>query len=156
MKILFVWDFHGTLEKNNVKAVQEIINKVLKRFGIEKEISFKEAVDLYGLSWIDYFKYIYPEGELNAWKKMKRMTEEIQNKDNVVEKYIKPMDHAREVLSVIRAKGHLNIILSNCQPNLIEYFVGLVGLTEFFEKFIAADTPEKVREHEDVSRVKFQ
>jgi len=78
-KTLFVWDFHGTLEKNNVKAVQEIVNKTLKSFGKSREISLEKSVELYGLSWVDYFRSAYPEGSLSEWVKMKERAIEIQS-----------------------------------------------------------------------------
>ena len=35
---LFVWDFHGVLEKDNDLAVQIICDKVLKDFGFKNRV----------------------------------------------------------------------------------------------------------------------
>ncbi len=69
-KILFVWDFHGVLEKGNVYTVQKLCNLVLKDFGTGREISIKEAMDWYGISWFDYFKSAVPQGNPEMWQNM--------------------------------------------------------------------------------------
>ncbi len=69
-KILFIWDFHGVLEKGNEKAVQELCNLILKDFQIQKEVSLKEVIDWYGLSWFDYFKLAAPQGNNELWQEM--------------------------------------------------------------------------------------
>jgi len=60
-KILFIWDFHGTLERDNVKAVKEIIDRVFHKFGINKAVSLDEVSKHYGLSWMDYCRILWPE-----------------------------------------------------------------------------------------------
>jgi hypothetical protein len=34
-KVLFVWDFHGVLEKGNVYAAKEACNLILERVGMD-------------------------------------------------------------------------------------------------------------------------
>jgi phosphoglycolate phosphatase-like HAD superfamily hydrolase len=154
-KILFVWDFHGTLERNNVKAVQELVNRVLISFGIKRRINLQKTVELYGLSWVDYFRDMYPEGNLKKWQAMKNKAEYLQVKNKVVEKYIKPARHAALVLSKIKKAGHWNIILSNTSPKFIRRFVRLVGLTPYFVAYIGLDLHYIVRQGKDISQVKF-
>lgn len=37
--ILFVWDFHGVLEKDNEKAVVDISNQVLSEAGFKEKFT---------------------------------------------------------------------------------------------------------------------
>lgn len=136
---LFVWDFHGTLEKGNVKALHEILNKVAHKFDIRKQISLTTTVRMYGLSWVDYFQYLHPRGQTDEWLAMKQAATEIQEKEKLVQKYIRPMDHAVEVLDAIKKQGHKNIILSNSQPQWLQKFAVMVGIAQFIDDYIALD-----------------
>ncbi|MFH1366530.1 MAG: HAD hydrolase-like protein [Patescibacteria group bacterium] len=156
MKILFVWDFHGTLERDNVKAVQELVNSVLQHFDIKRRIDLKKTVELYGLSWVDYFRSMYPEGNLKKWQAMKKQAEYLQVKNKVVEKYIRPASYAQFVLSKIKKAGHRNIILTNTSPKFIRRFVRLVGLTAYIDAYIGLDLHYIIRKNQDISRVKFE
>lgn len=155
-KKLFVWDFHGTLERGNVYAVQELVNKAVLKAGHGSSISFEDTVKLYGLSWIDYFKYVHPGGTIEVWQKMKDITKEIQEKEKTVEKYIEPMYFADAVLGSIQGKGHTNIILSNSELKWIKYFVDLVGLTEYFDEYIAIDAHDYSREESELKQAKSE
>lgn len=98
MKNLFVWDFHGTLEKGNVYAVQELVNLILKDFEINKEISIKEVRDWYGLSWFDYFKLAIPEGNDKLWQDMVNKVLSLQQRGwNIIKAHIKLREPAEEV-----------------------------------------------------------
>lgn len=156
MKILFVWDFHGTLEKNNVLAVKEIINMVLESFGLKKKINLNETVCHYGLSWVDYFKFVYPAGNLKIWNEMKEKARDFQKTKKIVEKYIRPADYAREVLKTIKKKGHKNIVVSNSKQYWIKYFTKLVEIDRYLDKHIGLDLHDIVREGKDISQAKFK
>lgn len=155
MKVLFVWDFHGTLEKDNVYAVKEIIDKVLESFKINKTISLEETVEYYGLSWVDYFHFLYPQGSLEFWKEMKEKARYIQRKYKLVEKYIKPADYAEYTLKEIKAKGHNSIVLSNSAPKWIKHFVSLVKLKKYVDEIFGLDLHDIVREGKDISDMKY-
>lgn len=66
---LFVWDFHGVLEKDNEKAVIDISNQVLKRAGYKERFTDKDNERLYGVKWYQYFEDLLPglsnEGHLS-------------------------------------------------------------------------------------------
>jgi phosphoglycolate phosphatase-like HAD superfamily hydrolase len=151
---LFVWDFHGTLEKGNVRAVQELLNRVLPLFGLNSHLSLTRSSELYGLSWIDYCQAICPEGNQAIWQKMKEKLLEMQEKEHIVEKYISPMDHADEVLRTIKQKGHDNLILSNSSPRAIKYFVKLVKLNNYIDEYIALDSHDAPRQQLDIGQGK--
>ncbi|MBU0598053.1 HAD family hydrolase [Patescibacteria group bacterium] len=151
---LFIWDFHGTLEKNNVFAVQEIVNKTLKHFDVQREISLDESIRLYGLAWVDYFKYMFPSGNDQIWQEMWQQAIAIQTKDRIVEKYIKPNDHAAIVLKAIQDAGHSNLLLSNTSPEHIRFFTRLVNVDEYFDDYIGLDTHSEPREKIDIQEKK--
>jgi len=145
-KNLFVWDFHGVLEKGNVYAVQKLVNLVLKKFDINKEITIKEAIDWYGLSWFDYFKLATPEGNHQLWQNMVNKVLLLQEESwNIIKENIKVRDFAEETLNTIKEKGHQNIILSNTQPEHISSFTDFLGLTQYFDNIIGVDNHYKSR-----------
>ena len=149
-KCLFVWDFHGVLEKGNVNSVKELINLVLKEFNIDRQLSLKEAKQWYGVSWFDYFKLAYPAGGRKMWEEMVEKVLSYQgNGWKIVKKHMKPMDHATEVLSMTKEKGHDNIVLSNTAPDHIKSFVNVLNYSEYFNDLIGVDNHRKSRNRKD-------
>ncbi|NGX27937.1 MAG: hypothetical protein K940chlam1_00109 [Candidatus Anoxychlamydiales bacterium] len=61
---LFVWDFHGVLEKGNDVAVIEITSSVLKKIGFKRFLTLREAKLLTGKKWYEYFAYLLPDEPL--------------------------------------------------------------------------------------------
>ncbi len=57
---LFVWDFHGVLEKGNDHAVLEITNLALHYHGYSREMTETESAFLSGQRWHDYFTFLVP------------------------------------------------------------------------------------------------
>ena len=57
---LFVWDFHGTLEKGNELAVLEISNLILKKHDYKERFLESQCRELYGEKWFEYFEYLLP------------------------------------------------------------------------------------------------
>ncbi|MDD5039935.1 MAG: HAD hydrolase-like protein [Patescibacteria group bacterium] len=151
---LFVWDFHGTLEQGNVQALHEILNHVAAERNLQRQISLEQTVQWYGLSWIDYFRYLDPRGTLETWNAMKQRAFEIQEHDHVIERYIKPTAYAEEVLRTIAERGHTNIIMSNTRNDQIRWFARMVGLDSYIKDFIGLDAHSEPREHTDIMRVK--
>jgi len=156
MKKLFIWDFHGTLEKDNIYAVKAIIDRTLKAFNINREISLNETIKNYGLSWIDYFHFVYPQGNIKVWRQMKEKAEEIQKEQHLVEKYIKPADKAKEVLEKIQKNGHKNIILSNSAPQWIKRFVKMVKLEKYVDEIFGLNLHNLSRKGKDISDKKYE
>ena len=140
---LFVWDFHGVLEKDNEFAVQEVVNRVLPEFGIQRKATVEECLDLYGKKWAEYYRYFVPDADEDVIHKMVEMAVDISVGEKVAAKYIKPMDHAHEVLDEIAKKGHMNIVISNSAPEALDYFLESVGMSGRFEHKYAADRHRK-------------
>lgn len=53
---LFVWDFHGVLEKDNDLAVLDISNKVLEQSGYAERFSEEKIVSTTGLNGLNILK----------------------------------------------------------------------------------------------------
>ena len=155
-KILFIWDFHGTLEKGNVRAVQELVNRVGSIYKINNKITIAQTAELYGLSWIDYFRFIHPQGNIFIWNEMKQNAEKTQLKHKIVEQYIKPQSYARYVLKKIKQKGHSNIIISNSNPKWLKYSVKLIKLNNFIDEIIGLDIHHVELEDTDVIEEKVK
>lgn len=129
---LFVWDFHGVLEKNNDLAVLDISNSVLAQEGYEERFSLEDNAAYYGLKWYEYFERLLP-GLSNAEHMALQsacFTYAEGNLD-VLAKHIRPSDHAIEVLKLIHGAGHDQILLSNTRPHDLLWFVKTVGLQNY-------------------------
>jgi phosphoglycolate phosphatase-like HAD superfamily hydrolase len=130
---LFVWDFHGVLEKDNNLAVLEITNKVLQHAGYDQRINKEDNEKFYGLKWYQYFERLLPELTHQEHMDLQAACFTFSEKNlNILAQYIKPNDHAKYVLKAIFTAGHDQILLSNTRPHDLLWFVNTVGLTKFF------------------------
>lgn len=133
MKKLFVWDFHGTLEKGNNFAVLEITNRALKVHGHNREMSEDEAYVLSGKHWWQYFQHLLPELHADECLSLQATCLSIsQNNPDIIVKYIKLNTDAMEVLTVIDKSPHSQIVLSNTQPKALDVFLSAVGIEHLF------------------------
>lgn len=139
---LFIWDFHGTLEKGNEHAVLEITNEVLREYGCRQSIDAETNHRLYGKKWYEYFEHILPHEseEIHLRLQERCIAFQLEHPD-IVHRHIKPNDHAHEVLYRI-AKKHDQILISNTPLQWLRIFIEATNLTEFFsaEKYFGADT----------------
>lgn len=132
---LFVWDFHGVLEKDNDLAVLDISNEVLEQAGYTERFTEATSREYYGLKWYEYFERLLPD--LNKEEHMAlqaacfRFSEENLQ---VLAGRIKPNDYATEVLQAIHEAGHDQILLSNTRPHDLLWFVDTVGLETYLPK----------------------
>lgn len=130
MKI-FVWDFHGVLEKDNELAVKRICEEILEEFGIKKEVSIEFIIETYGKPWGGFFRKLSPE---SSEETIYEMVEKAVNKSKEVsKKYLKPMDNARFVLEKIKNNGDMNIVLSNSRYDRLMGFIETVGLDDVID-----------------------
>jgi phosphoglycolate phosphatase-like HAD superfamily hydrolase len=151
MPNLYVWDFHGTLEKGNELAVREICQAVFEGHGYYRKVTLKEVQDLYGRSWGNYFKALIPS--LNE-ETVKAMVEEaVSMSEKISRKYIKPMDYALDTLLLLKTKGHTNIVVSNCRQYRVDAFLESIGLSPLMAAMIGL-CEEKVMLDADVAKQK--
>jgi phosphoglycolate phosphatase-like HAD superfamily hydrolase len=130
---LFVWDFHGVLEKGNDLAVHEITNIALAKFGHLKKMTVAESVLLSGLRWHEYFAYLLPNHNKDEHLKLQSSCFEIsQNQPEIVSKHIQINDYADYVLDSIQQSGHNQILISNTLPKSLDMFVKIVGIEKYF------------------------
>jgi phosphoglycolate phosphatase-like HAD superfamily hydrolase len=132
---LFVWDFHGVLEKDNEHAVIDISNKVLRKLGYKERISWKDNLKLYGQKWFEYFQYILPNVSHEKHLEIQQACIAYeQAHPNIVGNNIKPNNHAIEVLEAIQKSRHDQILISNMSDVALEMFMDSIGITKYFSK----------------------
>ena len=140
---LFVWDFHGVLEKDNEYAVREVSELVLREFGSKRPVTVQECLDLYGKKWGQYFRHFAPEADQETIHQMVDRSVEIGLKGDIIRKHIKPNDYAHQVLKTISQKSHKNLVMSNSTPESLDLFLDAVGMSETFDYKHGADHHRK-------------
>jgi phosphoglycolate phosphatase-like HAD superfamily hydrolase len=133
MKKLFVWDFHGTLEKGNELAVIEVTNNALEKHGFTERLNKEDAFRLYGIKWYEYFEYLLPDESHETHVMLQHTCFEWPNVFEIIGKYLQPNDHALTVLSSIKKAGHDQILISNTSVDALPQFVSLARMEEFFD-----------------------
>lgn len=130
---LFVWDFHGTLEQGNERAVVDISNAVLANFWHAERFTECDMERLYGLRWIKYFEDLLPAAPAEEHQRLQRACFELSGKRwDMVCQRIKPAPYAHEVLSAVAASQHEQILISNTQPNSLPKFLDAVNMAHYF------------------------
>jgi phosphoglycolate phosphatase-like HAD superfamily hydrolase len=140
---LFIWDFHGVLEKYHEQSVVEVTNKVLEEFGFSSRLDIDLCIKLYGKRWAEYFKILCPGADEETIKAMIKKGIEISNQGSFSFRHIKPNDYSHEVLTAIKKAGHENLILSNTHPEVLGRFLDSINITEFIDHKIGADSHRK-------------
>jgi len=130
---LFIWDFHGVLEKGNEKAVWEISNLALKKLGFNRKLSVEENNRLYGKKWFQYFEYLLPQESHEIHVKLQSTCIEIEKeKPELITKHIKTNDYVFEILETISQK-HCQILISNSHHEALKNFISITKLEKFFD-----------------------
>jgi phosphoglycolate phosphatase-like HAD superfamily hydrolase len=132
---LFVWDFHGVLEKDNEKAVKEISNIILRRAGFSEQLTDQQNEEYLGLKWYEYFEHLLPNISKEKCLELQADCLIYHEADpSILAKNIKPNDYAAEVLETIGSLGHQQIIISNTRQNDLIWFLETVGMKKFFQE----------------------
>lgn len=133
--VLFVWDFHGVLEKDNEKAVIDISNQVLARSGFQERFTHEDNERYYGLKWYQYFERLLPglthEDHIALQSECFRYAED--NLD-ILTRHIKPNDYVLEVLSEIAQTGNIQLVISNTRQADLIWFLDSIGVKGYFDK----------------------
>lgn len=143
---LFVWDFHGVLEKDNEKVVIIISNAVLAEKGYKERFSQEDNEKFYGLKWYQYFEKLIPTtSEKEQMALQSACFKYAEEHLDLLAEHIKPNDHAIEVLSAISKTDNDQIVISNSRQNDIEWFLKTVGVDKFFDigKVIGVNSHQK-------------
>lgn len=134
MTKLFVWDFHGVLERGNEFAVLEIANLSLKVLDYEERFIKEDIFKLYGSRLVEYFRFKLPSGTSEEYLKLCDTFVEIARRDNtpIFTTYIQPNDYSYEVLEGIAKRGHTQIIISNATLEDLKTFLDSVNIVRYF------------------------
>jgi phosphoglycolate phosphatase-like HAD superfamily hydrolase len=140
------WDFHGVLEKNNEWAVRDTLNTVLKENGLTARANVDFVRQHYGISWRDFYKILLLQVNEETLDHLVKRSNDIGL--NHSRRYIKPREHAHDVLYEILRSGGKNLLLSNTQPDKLEAFVNMVGLGGLFTEVHGGES------HNDIVKYK--
>lgn len=145
---LFVWDFHGVLEKGNDAAVIEISNLALREGGYSRKLTHEHGMVMAGRSWHEYFSYLYPEILLTEALQLQQRSIEISiAQPEIIAKHIQLNDYAKEVLQKIAESPFTQIIISNCLPSMLDFFLKQIEMEDYFpigHRFgVASSTPSQ-------------
>lgn len=146
MTKLFVWDFHGVLEKGNENAVVEVTNKVLEEYGEKTRLDLKLCLELYGQPWSLFFKRLCPEADEERIQSMVYKGVEISHETDVIERNNKPTDFSHKVLKTILESGNENLVISNTQQGALKKYLNAVKITPYINHIIGADKHRKMIE----------
>lgn len=128
---LFVWDFHGTLERGIDVATIQLSNEVLAEHGYTERFASEQAHKLYGLRWQEYFARLLP---YESEERHVALAAACFEKSNPVfiRQHIRPNDSAIKVLSTIGRWGHQQIVVSNTRQEGLYDFLNAVSMGHFF------------------------
>jgi len=140
---LFIWDFHGVLEKGSELGVVEVTNQVLEEYGADARLTMEWCLKLYGKKWSAYFRLLHPSADEKTILEMVERGIAITHETDVVFKHTKPMDFAHEVLLAIQEAGHENVIISNTQPAALQKYLNAAEITAFIAHTIGVDNHRK-------------
>jgi HAD superfamily hydrolase (TIGR01549 family) len=132
MSKLFIWDFHGTLEKGNEHAALEISNAALAKHGFSQRFTYEHAISLYGKKWYEYFEFLLPDEPHETHIMLQQTSFEWPDAFEVIAKHMKPNDHVPQVLEAIRRKGHQQVVISNTSTDALPKFLELARIDGFF------------------------
>ena len=140
MAKLFVWDFHGVLEKDHQHSVVDVTNMVLDEFGFDARLTLEVCEKFYGRKWHMYFEHLCPQADKETIKAMVYRGVEISDTSPIAFKHIKPNDYAHEVLEKVKQAGHENLIISNTEPGVLDKFINAVDIAHLIDHKIGVDS----------------
>ena len=128
---LFVWDYHGVMEKGNENTVTEISNLALEKLGYSQRLTDEDCQKLYGAKWYKYFEFLLPKEPYEIHLELQSLAFEISHEESIIRKHIQPNDHIHFVLKEI-GKKHQQIVISNTLPKSLQIYLDVINITSFF------------------------
>ncbi len=129
---LFIWDFHGTLEKGTECVAFEITNRVLAERGYKERMDEALMHELYGRKWYEYFAHLLPHEPQETHVALQEQCIAFDTAHpEVVREIVRANDHIPEVLAAI-AQRHDQVVISNTRHANLEEFLKATGLINFF------------------------
>ena len=129
-KKLFVWDFHGVLEKGTERAGVIMCNNTLAAHGHEGRFTLSEFRDAYGLKLDQIFARKLPHASKDNLNNLQRsfFDTEANGGWEIISKHIKQNDNVLDVLTAIKRNGHTQIVISNTTYESLQRFIHAVGI----------------------------
>lgn len=154
---LFVWDLHGTLEQGNEDASIEISNMALEKSGYAQRFKQEDSRALYGLKWYEYFEWLLPDESHERHVALQATSFALSDAHpEIIARYMRPADHAADVLQAIHQSPHHQILISNTQPTSVPAYLAALEMQVFFGAdnafSVNAHAREAKRNKEDVLR----
>ncbi|MFA5303181.1 MAG: HAD family hydrolase [Candidatus Nanoarchaeia archaeon] len=135
MNTLFVFDFHGVLEKGTEKAVTMVSNIALERLGYDFKISHEEIMKHYGHKWHDIFLQTVPKISYDeAYSLYKECLIVDELFPNLILENTKQNDNAKKAIETIIKNKDEYILISNTNPNALKTFVKAAELENYFNE----------------------
>jgi phosphoglycolate phosphatase-like HAD superfamily hydrolase len=129
---LFVWDFHGVLEKGTERAAVTVSNIVLGEFGYQERFSAEDGRRLFGQKWYQYFEDLLPHEPHERHMELQEAAFAYDAAHpEILAGVIEATEHAHEVVEEIGRRHH-QIVISNTKPEAIGRFIRVVGLEDYF------------------------
>jgi phosphoglycolate phosphatase-like HAD superfamily hydrolase len=130
---LFIWDLHGTLEQGNEDAAIEVSNLALEQSGYKKRFRQEDSRTLYGLKWYEYFEWLLPDEPHETHVALQAVSFELSDAHpEIIARYMRPADHAAEVLQAIHESQHCQILISNTKPTSVPAYLAALEMQHFF------------------------
>ncbi|MDP3728046.1 MAG: HAD hydrolase-like protein [bacterium] len=128
---LFVWDFHGTLEKGCMESFPDVLNDALEKEGYTQRFNAETAKNYFGLPVREIFQRYIPD---LSKEEIEILTERISTKESleITRKTLRANDHAEYVLEAIANRGYDQILISNISDKEMFWFLEAVKLEKFF------------------------
>lgn len=127
---LFVWDYHGVLERGNELALMKISNHALAQEGYAPRLTLDDVRQLYGERWHVFFAHALP-GEPPATHQ--KLVDTALRYDlahpEIRKKHIKSTLYGHGVLTAI-GHVHQQVLISNCHD--ITVFLTLTAMDRYF------------------------
>lgn len=130
---LFIWDFHGVIEKDNEKAVVDVTNDVLASLGYSERLTLELCNQLYGKKWFEFIQKILPNETPEKCFDIQDLcfNHSIGN-PHIIAKHIQPTAHVHNVLQIIAESDHDQILVSNTDPASLIKFMASVDIAKYF------------------------
>ncbi|HZJ86927.1 MAG TPA: prolipoprotein diacylglyceryl transferase family protein, partial [Erysipelothrix sp.] len=140
-KPILIFDFDGTV-MDTQSLIIETFKQVFEKHLPGQVISEEEYLSFIGPTLYEsfgrYFKQEEVQGMVDDYR---RLNLELH------EQYIKPMDHAKEVLFDLKDKGYKMAIVSSKVQEPILYGLKLTGMEDLFDPVYGMDNYDKTKPH---------
>lgn len=131
---LFVFDFHGVLERGTEDTVVYISNRALEERGYPQRLTYQDCERMYGQLWWKYFEELLPhEGHETHLAIQQRAMQISESEPDLIRRFIRSNDYAHFVLDEITSSGHSPVVISNSQPGVMSIFIDAVNMNDYFQ-----------------------